>query len=82
MSIVQHSKMNQFESDLLMFISLFIMFISVTSLSVNRYRETVWPIVLLFTASGMLRKQSPVWIGAVYFGLVLLGGVVLFTRSA
>lgn len=67
-------------SPLLIYAGAFLVLMAATNISVFRYRETVSPVLWLFTAAGMLKRQNPIWIAAVYFGFALMGGVVLFTR--
>lgn len=65
---------------LVVYVFVFLAFISALNISVNRYKETVFPVALILTAAGTLRRQNLVWIAAVYLPLALLGMLVVTSR--
>jgi hypothetical protein len=65
---------------LLIFTGGFLLLIGALSVGVLRYRETVFPLVIVMTAAGFRMRQNIILSGGVYFGLALLAGAVYLHR--
>ena len=50
------------------------------ALGVLRYRETVFPAILVITAAGLKTRQNFLWSASIYVALLLLGGFITFHR--
>ncbi len=64
----------------LLFPGIFLVLLGATHVGVIRYRETVFPIMLVVAAIGIHAGTSLVMRGLTYFGLLGLGGLVYFAR--
>jgi 4-amino-4-deoxy-L-arabinose transferase-like glycosyltransferase len=58
----------------------FLALIGAFTSGVLRYRETVFPAVLVITAAGLRVRQNFVWSASIYVGLLLLGAYINFHR--
>ncbi|MAG32830.1 MAG: hypothetical protein CL908_18285 [Deltaproteobacteria bacterium] len=65
---------------LLAFIVTFLALLAAIHIGVIRYRETVYPALLVLAGAGLARGGNTALAGLIYFGLALLGGLVLFVR--
>jgi 4-amino-4-deoxy-L-arabinose transferase-like glycosyltransferase len=66
---------------LLIFAGSFIVLLAAVHIGIIRYRETIYPTVLVLAGAGLARGNNGLISAVVYFGLVMLGGVVLFVRN-
>ena len=64
---------------LLLFPAVFLILIGAIHPSITRYRETVFPIILLFIAFGLQRRSNPLVTGLTYAGL---GGLAMVVYAA
>jgi hypothetical protein len=65
---------------MLIFTTGFLLIIGALSVGVLRYRETVFPLVIVMTAAGFRSRQSIVLSGGIYIGLSVLAGVIYLHR--
>jgi 4-amino-4-deoxy-L-arabinose transferase-like glycosyltransferase len=66
---------------ILIFASGFLLVLATLTIGVMRYRETVFPLVLLVTAAGYRVPSNFLLSGAIYFGLASLAGIVYLNRA-
>ena len=67
---------------LLIFPFIFLILIGATHVGTVRYRETVFPVMLVLAAIGLHRRSNLLLNAAVYGGLIFIGGVAYFARFA
>jgi hypothetical protein len=67
---------------LILFPGVFLVLIAATHLGVERYRETVFPVMLVLAGAGFVRGRNRISATLVYGALILLGGIVVIVRSA
>jgi hypothetical protein len=65
---------------LLLFSGVFLVLLAAIHIGVIRYREIVYPTMLVLAGAGLARGGNTVLCAVIYFGLTMLGGVVLFAR--
>jgi len=65
---------------LLIFAGSFLVVLAAVHVGVLRYRETIYPTMLVLAGAGFARGNNGLISAVVYFGLVMLGGGVLFIR--
>lgn len=67
---------------LLIFPGVFLVLIGATHVGVERYREVVFPVMMVLGAAGLYRGRNLRLSIVVYGALIVLGGVVVFSRFA
>lgn len=67
---------------LLLFPLAFLVLLSAIHIGTVRYRETVYPTMLVLAGAGLARGGNTAFAGMLYFALAMLGGLVLFVRYA
>lgn len=67
---------------LLIYPLIFLILIGATHVGTVRYRETVFPVMLILAAIGLHRRSNLLLNAAVYGALIFMGGVAYFARFA
>ena len=62
------------------FPAFFLVVHGLVNIGIARYRETIFPTMLILAGIGLAQRGGRVVYGLVYAGLILLGGVAYFVR--